>query len=48
VTMANTTILWSVKSTVSIIGLHYSVQPRARPELWSIAEFLFDSFSRVL
>jgi hypothetical protein len=30
--MANTTIPWSVKSTDSIIGLHYSVQPTARPE----------------
>jgi hypothetical protein len=46
VTMANTTIQWSVKSTVSIIGLHYSVQPTARPELWSIAEILCYSFSR--
>jgi len=46
VTMANTTILWSVKSTVSIIDLHYSVPPTARPELWSVAEFLCDSFSR--
>ena len=44
--MANTTILWSVKSTVSIIGLHYSVQPTARPELWSVAEFICDNFSR--
>src|SRR5262249_2756103 len=24
---ANTTTAWSVKSTVSIVGLHYSVQP---------------------
>jgi hypothetical protein len=33
VVMAKAKMLWSVKSTVSIVSLHYSVQPLARTEL---------------